>query len=124
MTLSVLAAFWAVSFLFIITPGADWAYAISAGMRGRWVTPAVAGLLSGHLLATIIVAAGVGGVAPTWQLLRTASQWKRCGAEPFEIPPTEGWANIVAALRYVGAFVLPKIGVVEPVSVYRNPRSR
>ena len=62
MTLSVLAAFWAVSFLFIITPGADWAYAISAGMRGRWVTPAVAGLLSGHLLATIIVAAGVGGL--------------------------------------------------------------
>lgn len=62
MTLSVLAAFWAVSFLFIITPGADWAYAISAGMRGRWVTPAVAGLLSGHLLATVVVAAGVGGL--------------------------------------------------------------
>ena len=52
----------AVSFLFIITPGADWAYTISAGMRGRWITPAVAGLLSGHLLATIIVAAGVGGL--------------------------------------------------------------
>lgn len=62
MTLSVLAAFWAVSFLFIITPGADWAYAISAGMRGRLVTPAVAGLLSGHLLATLVVAAGVGGL--------------------------------------------------------------
>lgn len=62
MTLSVLAAFWAVSFLFIITPGADWAYAISAGMRGRRVTPAVAGMLSGHLLATVIVAAGVGGL--------------------------------------------------------------
>ena len=62
MTLSIVAAFWAVSFLFIITPGADWAYAISAGMRGRWVTPAVAGLLSGHLLATVVVAAGVGGL--------------------------------------------------------------
>ena len=68
-----------------------------------------------------LVAAGVGGVAPTWQLLRTASQWQRCGAQPFEIPPTDGWANIVAALRYVGAFVMPKIGRVEPVSVYRNP---
>lgn len=62
MTISVLAAFWAVSFLFVITPGADWAYAISAGMRGRLVAPAVAGLLSGHLLATVIVAAGVGAV--------------------------------------------------------------
>ncbi|MFK7606159.1 MULTISPECIES: LysE family translocator [unclassified Pseudomonas] len=62
MTLSIVAAFWVVSFLFIITPGADWAYAISAGMRERRVAPAVAGLLSGHLLATLLVAAGVGAL--------------------------------------------------------------
>jgi threonine/homoserine/homoserine lactone efflux protein len=62
MPSSVLAAFWAVSFLFVITPGVDWAYAISAGVRGRVVVPAVAGLLIGHLLATIVVAAGVGGL--------------------------------------------------------------
>lgn len=62
MTLHIVAAFWAVSFLFIITPGADWAYAISAGMRERRVAPAVAGLLSGHVLATLIVAAGVGAL--------------------------------------------------------------
>jgi len=61
MTFSVFAAFWAVSFLFVITPGVDWAYAISAGLRGRIVVPAVAGLLLGHLIATVIVAAGVGG---------------------------------------------------------------
>ncbi|KAE9642219.1 LysE family translocator [Pseudomonas sp. PB103] len=60
MSLSVFAAFWAVSILFVITPGADWAYAISAGLKHRVVLPAVAGLLSGHLLATLIVAAGVG----------------------------------------------------------------
>jgi threonine/homoserine/homoserine lactone efflux protein len=60
MALSCLAAFWAVSVLFVITPGADWAYAISAGMRGGRVIPAVLGLLSGHLIATLIVAAGVG----------------------------------------------------------------
>lgn len=62
MTLSVFAAFWAVSFLFVITPGADWAYAISAGLFGRVVMPAVAGLLIGHLVATLVVAAGVGGL--------------------------------------------------------------
>lgn len=56
----MLLAFWAVSVLFVITPGADWAYAISAGLKGRVVTPAVVGLLSGHVLATLIVAAGVG----------------------------------------------------------------
>ncbi|MDR6607098.1 LysE family translocator [Pseudomonas synxantha] len=60
MTLSVFVAFWAVSILFVITPGADWAYAISAGLKGRVVIPAVGGLLSGHLIATMIVAGGVG----------------------------------------------------------------
>ena len=46
------AAFWAVSFLFVITPGADWAYAIAAGLRHRVVLPAVGGLVVGHLAAT------------------------------------------------------------------------
>lgn len=60
MSTSSFAAFWGVSFLFVITPGVDWAYAISAGLRGRVVVPAVAGLLLGHLIATGIVAVGVG----------------------------------------------------------------
>jgi hypothetical protein len=64
---------------------------------------------------------GVGGVVPTWQLLRTATDWRKCGAQPFEVPPTSAWPNIVAALRYVGAYVEPRIGEVEVVSVYRNP---
>jgi len=64
---------------------------------------------------------GVGGVAPTWQLLRTATDWQKCGDQPFEVPPTTAWPNIVAALRFVGAFIEPVIGPVEPVSVYRNP---
>jgi hypothetical protein len=45
--------------LFVLTPGADWAYAISSGLRLRNVAPAVSGLLSGHLLATVAVAARV-----------------------------------------------------------------
>lgn len=64
---------------------------------------------------------GVGGVAPTWQLLRTATDWQKCGHQPFEVPPTTAWPNIVAALRFIGAFIEPVIGPVEPVSVYRNP---
>ncbi|WP_095196174.1 LysE family translocator [Pseudomonas sp. Irchel 3A7] len=60
MTLSVFTAFWGVSILFVITPGADWAYAISAGLKHRVVVPAVGGLLSGHLLVTMVVAGGVG----------------------------------------------------------------
>lgn len=67
-----------------------------------------------------LVANGVGGVAPTWQLLRTATDWHKCAAEPFEVPPSYAWPNIVAALRYVGARIEPVIGPVEIVSVYRN----
>ena len=55
-------AFWAVSILFILTPGVDWAYVISAGIHGRVVVPAVAGLLAGHLAATITVATGIGAL--------------------------------------------------------------
>ncbi|GAA4032623.1 hypothetical protein GCM10022281_10350 [Sphingomonas rosea] len=63
---------------------------------------------------------GVAFIAPTWQLLRTASDWRRCGAEPFEIPPTDEWPNIVNTLRYVRDHVVPRVGPVEPVSVFRN----
>lgn len=59
MPLATVAAFWGVSFLFVITPGADWAYAMAAGLRNRTVLPAVGGLLLGHLAATVAVAAGV-----------------------------------------------------------------
>lgn len=71
MNIDTLAAFWAVSFLFVITPGVDWAYAISAGLHGRRVIPAVAGMLSGHLAATLIVAAGVGGIVARMPVVMT-----------------------------------------------------
>ncbi|MCT8348617.1 LysE family translocator [Photorhabdus temperata] len=71
MSPSVLATFWAVSFLFVITPGMDWAYAISAGIRGRMVMPAVSGMLLGHLAATGLVAAGVGALVANMPLALT-----------------------------------------------------
>ena len=65
--------------------------------------------------------AGVGQVVPTWQLLRTATDWQRCWQSPFEMPPVAEWPNIVQTLRYIRDYVVPVIGPVEPVSVYRNP---
>ncbi len=62
MTTSTLAAFWAVSFLLVLVPGADWAYAIAAGLRDQSVLPAVAGLLAGYAALTAVVAAGVAAV--------------------------------------------------------------
>ena len=73
MSFAVLTAFWAVSLLLVLTPGADWAYAISAGLRGRrLVLPAVIGLACGALLATGAVAAGVGALVAQNPALLTA----------------------------------------------------
>ena len=63
----------------------------------------------------------VAGIVPTWQLLRTATSWQRCGAQPFEVPPLAEWPHIVQTLRYVRDYVIPAVGPVEPVSAYRNP---
>lgn len=71
MELSQIAAFWGVSILFILTPGADWAYAISAGL-GHRITTGVTGLLLGHLMATLVVAAGVGALVAQVPAILTA----------------------------------------------------
>ncbi len=60
MSESTLVAFWAFSLLVVFTPGADWAYAISAGIRNRGVGASVLGLLAGYVVLTILIAAGVG----------------------------------------------------------------
>ena len=98
-----------------VTPGQD-----EPGYRA-WVSASPTRPIYVKAFNDYLVTYGVGGVAPTWQLLRTASHWQRCAGQPFEVPPTAAWPNIVAALRFVGAFVEPEIGQVEVVSVYRNP---
>ncbi len=63
----------------------------------------------------------VGGIVPTWQLLRTASDWQKCGEQPFEVPPPAYWPNLVQTLRFIHEQVVPAVGPVEVVSGYRNP---
>ncbi|MFF1655481.1 LysE family translocator [Streptomyces sp. NPDC058249] len=52
-------AFLAVDLLLVCVPGADWAYAISAGLRGRSVLPAVSGLVAGYAVHTLLAVAGL-----------------------------------------------------------------
>jgi threonine/homoserine/homoserine lactone efflux protein len=61
MAASSVLAFWAVALLLIVVPGADWAFTISAGLRGS-VYPAVSGLVVGYAAVTLVVAAGVGAL--------------------------------------------------------------
>jgi hypothetical protein len=69
-----------------------------------------------------LVSNQVGGILPTWTLLRTATSWQECGGQPFEVPPADEWGHMVQTLRYVRDYVVPAIGPVEAVSVYRNPQ--
>jgi threonine/homoserine/homoserine lactone efflux protein len=55
-------AFWLVSLLLIVVPGADWAFTVGAGLRARSVLPAVTGLVIGYAAITAVVAAGVGAL--------------------------------------------------------------
>jgi len=59
MAIAGVGAFWGLSFLLVLVPGADWAYAIAAGLRHRTIVPAVGGLLAGYLMLTVVVAAGL-----------------------------------------------------------------
>lgn len=65
-------------------------------------------------------AAGVEGILPTWEVLRTASMWRECAGPPFEVPPHHFWPDMVKTLRFVRDHVTPAVGPVEAVSGYRN----
>ncbi|WP_042384203.1 LysE family translocator [Streptacidiphilus melanogenes] len=71
MEIGSVGAFWAVSFLLVLVPGADWAYAIAAGLRDRTVLPAVGGLLAGYVALTAVVAAGLAAVVAGSPLVLT-----------------------------------------------------
>ncbi|MER7202002.1 lysine transporter LysE [Streptomyces sp. CB01635] len=59
MDTTTVAAFLAVDLLLVFTPGADWAYAISAGLRARSVVPAVTGLIAGYMGYTLLAVVGL-----------------------------------------------------------------
>ena len=63
---------------------------------------------------------GVEDVVPVWQLVRTSSSWRQCGASGFEVAPREKWDNIVKTLKFVEKDVVPAVGKVQAVSGYRN----
>ncbi len=65
-------------------------------------------------------AAGVLGVLPTWQIVRTASMWRECGGPPFEIPPPHHWPGMARTLAFIRDHLRPALGSVEAVSGYRN----
>lgn len=72
MDVSHVVEFWLIAILLALTPGADWAFAIAAGVRGRWVVPSVAGLLVGYALVVTVVAIGVGALVAQYPIALSA----------------------------------------------------
>jgi threonine/homoserine/homoserine lactone efflux protein len=96
-------AFWLVALLLIVVPGADWAFTISAGLRGHSVVPAVGGLVAGYAAVTAVVAAGVGALVAGSPAILTGLTivgglylvWH--GAMTFARPSTPSAAEAVSA---------------------------
>lgn len=91
-----LVGFAIVALTLTCMPGPDWAFAISAGLGRRSFVPAVAGLCSGYILHTILLAAGIaalmaaipalllwltvaGAVYLLWLGIKTTKSWRGTG---------------------------------------------
>lgn len=68
---SLVTQFWVVAVLLALTPGADWAYAIAAGLRARSIAPSILGMLSGYAVVITVVAVGVGSLVTRYPMLLT-----------------------------------------------------
>lgn len=59
---ALILGFWAVAALLVCTPGADWAYAVTAGLGGRTLLPSIGGILFGYFVVVVAVAVGLGAL--------------------------------------------------------------
>lgn len=64
---------------------------------------------------------GVGNIIPSFELMRTARDWQRCGRSQYMVPNQELWANQIPTLRVFKYLVAANILTdFEVTSVYRD----
>lgn len=75
------------------------------------------------VFAQYLKAQGLSGILPASQLLRSASSWEQCNAEPYAVPPQQQWEAVASVLRLLQH--LKSSGVlgsrITVHSGYRNP---
>lgn len=119
-----LIGFLIVAVTLTCTPGPDWAYSIAAGLGKRSFLPAVAGLCSGYVLHTILLAAGIaalmaavpslltwltvaGALYLLWLGVMTAKSWRSAGFVTVgpngELP--EGATGAASAGTHLGTYL-------------------
>jgi uncharacterized protein YcbK (DUF882 family) len=61
-------------------------------------------------------------VVPIDELLRTASDWQTCQAQPYAVPPRDQWPSVVSVLQLLKTLTTQQIlGPFVVHSAYRDP---
>jgi hypothetical protein len=64
---------------------------------------------------------GVGNIIPSFELMKTARDWQKCGREEYMVPNREVWANQIPTLRVFKYLVAGRVLTdFEVTSVYRD----
>ncbi|WAA66061.1 LysE family translocator [Microbacterium oxydans] len=71
MDITLVMQFWVVAAMLALTPGADWAYAISAGLRARSIAPSILGMIAGYIVVIVAVAVGLGALVTAYPVTLT-----------------------------------------------------
>ena len=96
--------------------------AVQADERDEWLFAQWTADHQTRPLREMLVEARLYGVVPIHQLLRSASDWRQCHAEPFAVPPQAQWPQVRSTLRLLDLLRDERVlGVFEVVSAYRNP---
>lgn len=71
MNPALVAQFWAIAVLLTLTPGADWAYIMGAGVRAKSAAPSILGMLTAYAVVIAAVALGVGTLVTQFPVVLT-----------------------------------------------------
>ncbi len=61
------------------------------------------------------------GVVPTEGLVKSATDWRKCKAQPWAVPPPSYWPEIAPTLQLLKAEIIPIVGPLEAQSGWRAP---
>ena len=93
-----------------------------ADERDLWLFAQWTGSHETRAFREMLVDARLYGVVPLYQLLRSASDWRLCGAEPFAVAPPAQWPAVRSTLQLLKTLSdQQRLGRFEVVSAYRNP---
>lgn len=141
MDIQTFLAFIAVSFALAMTPGADWAYAISAGLGRHRVSSAVAGLSSGYIFHTTLIVVGMAAVVAShpqllswltlagaayllWLGINTCKSWRGAGFNAEELQAKETGTEGLGDLAAHTAHGSVKLAVHTQVPATEQQKSR